>query len=127
MAMNLDLLFSKRICLLISLLLIATFSFGITKVGHDKPEDIGVVKVYPNPILDDNIVSVEFENSVEGSLKYSIIDQIGNQYLKMEMNLDIPVHRITIDLSKHNLSPGIYFLRIKNDLKAEKVLKIIKK
>jgi hypothetical protein len=127
MIMILDLLLSKRIYLLIALLFVTTLSFALTKAGNDKPEEIGTVKVYPNPILEDNLVSVEFEKSVEGMLKYSIIDQIGNQYLKMELNIEDPVHKITIDLSKYNLSPGIYFLRIKNDFKPEKVLKIIKK
>jgi hypothetical protein len=128
MIMNLDLLLSKRIILLIGLLAIsASMTRGFAKVGSDKSEEIGIVKVYPNPILDENIVSVEFERALTGNLKYSIIDQIGNEYLKMDMNIGDPVHKISIDLSGHNLGPGIYFLRIKNDLKPEKVLKIIKK
>jgi hypothetical protein len=116
--------------ILISLaFLIYSSAFSNAQDFAEKPKsgELGNVKVFPNPLNEFDIVEVEFEMTINGVITFSLIDQIGNPYISAERALDYSVNKITIDFSPLGLKPGIYFLRLKHDMKPEKVLKIIKR
>ena len=120
-------LMTKRVIYSICFVAFTTTCYSQSFSERPKGGELGIVKVFPNPLNEYDVVTVEFETAITGTLTYSLIDQIGNPYIRNEQKLDHHLNKISIDFTPLNLKPGIYFLRLKNEMKPEKVLKIIKK
>ncbi len=72
-------------------------------------EDLGEVKVYPNPANDK--LTIQLDNTMEGKAMVEILDLTGKLIYSSTINADFKLQ--TIDISK--VSKGIYYLRISNN------------
>ncbi|GEM_PF-220738 len=71
------------------------------------------VKVFPNPIADMAVVTVDAP--VAGEARFAIMDQMGREVSAFERQLRKGMNRFTgLGLDRSSLSSGIYFLRIQS-------------
>jgi hypothetical protein len=103
---------------------------GSTNEGTQQPYEIFIitsvsehaielsVKVYPNPTID--IVSLKIEDHNLSTLKYIVADETGKVIFRERI-----VNPLT-EINFHELSAGIYFLKVSDDNETTKIFKIIK-
>lgn len=83
----------------------------------DKP------KVYPNPLH--NNFTIEIPGKYKGKYTAQIVDVYGRIYKISEAILRPGGSTIKMDISKHFLKPGVYFLNIHSDVKKTDVIKLL--
>ncbi len=83
-------------------------------------DDLASLKVYPNPLTQSFFI--DFPNTYKGPVTLQIADIAGRVYEIGKPNLQGRT-RMEINISKFNLKPGVYFLKIHS---AERNVEIIK-
>ncbi|MCB0397200.1 MAG: T9SS type A sorting domain-containing protein [Flavobacteriales bacterium] len=93
-----------------------TVACSIT-TGSDQPLSATLYNVFPNPVRDRVMVKAGVEIQA-----VSVITTTGQTVYELEVNGQ---KEVSIDLNALNLSPGIYFLNIRNDegVKAHRIVK----
>jgi uncharacterized repeat protein (TIGR02543 family) len=89
------------------------------------PINLAQSKVYPNPLH--NKFTIEFPVNYRGNFTSEIVDIVGRKYEISKTKLKEGGSIIQVDISKLNLTPGVYLLRINSDAGKTEVHKLIVK
>jgi hypothetical protein len=106
------------------------FIIYVMDKGHDpndpvairKPSIMDQIKLFPNPFRE--VIYIEPGDNARGKAKVLLYNHTGHILLQEDVVLGS--HKLSLDLNKINLSPGLYSLQIileNNDRKAFKILK----
>jgi hypothetical protein len=80
-------------------------------------------RVYPNPL--NQKFNIQFPSAYKGKISLQIVDLAGRVY-KIEKLKSIAKGAIVeVDLSRFNLKPGVYILKILSDARKTEVVKLV--
>jgi hypothetical protein len=100
-------------------------SGAITQASPDILEmsnDLVKPKVYPNPAKDK--IQVEIPTGYEGNANLELSDQLGRVYKIGASHIQAGGATVEVDLSKFQLKPGIYYLKIISETRNTEVIKL---
>ena len=100
-----------------------TFEPGVfTQIGNLQNSTLAF-NAYPNPTSDN--INIEYTLNNESDIEFSLFNIKGDLIKNLEVS-SIPVgpHTFQFDLSKNNISPGIYImhLRTSNSIQSSKII-----
>jgi hypothetical protein len=98
------------------------FEDGTKSFTLDGPEDGNYsLRVYPNPV--ENILTISLSLSHDASIKYEIINLLGQNLLSNYHNEIAGDHRYEVKLE--NLNKGVYYLRltVNNSISVKRIIK----
>ncbi len=85
-----------------------TFNWKVVAVNRESTNEIdSSVNIYPNPA--NNILQISYEGELSDQINISIYDNLGRDVVSNTLNNQ----EQSIDIS--NLSPGLYFIKIRNN------------
>ncbi|PJB14449.1 MAG: hypothetical protein CO118_08385 [Flavobacteriales bacterium CG_4_9_14_3_um_filter_32_8] len=86
--------------------------------------EINGLKLFPNPAK--NFITIDFESTIAGSVKVKLKDVLGKDIATIYTNnLAAGNNKLLIDLARHSIQSGIYFVELSIDNKEYFVQKLV--